>query len=126
MSCLTASAALALAVEGEPAKVAEGRGVFRTYSCSACHGEEGRGGILNPNAIGGLVPPINRVSEGFTKAELREKVRRGVASPQKADSAGADTPLFMPAWEKVLSDKELESLIEYLFSLTPKGEGEEW
>lgn len=100
--------------------------LFEKHQCAACHGALGKGGIKNPNAVGGLVPAIDRVAEGFTREELREKLAKGVPAPKKVDPAGADTPLFMPAWGQVLSEKELDSLIEYLLSLMPKGEGEGW
>ncbi|OGR82398.1 MAG: hypothetical protein A2902_06000 [Elusimicrobia bacterium RIFCSPLOWO2_01_FULL_64_13] len=117
----------ALAAAGDdPASVERGRKLYLKYSCGACHGPEGRGGIKNPNAIGGEVPPLARVREGYTLAELKEKIEDGFPAVLQEDPDGPEPPLFMPAWKKVLSKKQIDGLARYLMSLLPENEMEDW
>jgi mono/diheme cytochrome c family protein len=117
---------LVVAAEQDPKKVALGRKTFEDYSCYACHGREGKGGVKNPNAIGGLVAPINRVADSFTRKELKKKILDGVPVVQEADSKKETPPLVMPTWEEILSDEQIEAVIEYLINLMPEEEKDEW
>lgn len=109
-----------------PTAAAQGERIFRRYGCAACHGSGGKGGVANPNAQGGQVPPIARVKEGFTAEELKRVIRKGRRSVPE-DARGPVPPLHMNEWEKVMDEGELDALAEYLFSLMPKEEpGKEW
>jgi len=102
----------------EPASSVErGRALFRGAGCFQCHGDEGKGGVSNPNAQGGLVPTLTLVAQGYSDAELRDKIRRGVRVVAKADPAGPAPRLFMPAWGRFLSDAQIDDLAVYLKSL---------
>lgn len=105
----------------------QGAQLFQQFQCFACHGPQGKGGVKNPNAVGGEVPALTRVAEGYTVSELKRKIQEGVPTVDKQDPDGPDPPLFMPAWKGVLNDEQTDSLTAYLLSLTPKTEkGEEW
>jgi cytochrome c553 len=94
-----------------------GRALFRSAGCFQCHGDEGKGGVSNPNAQGGLVPTLTLVAQGYSDAELKDKIRRGVRVVAKADPSGPAPRLFMPAWGRFLSDRQIDDLAVYLKSL---------
>jgi len=112
---------------GPPSEpVARGQRVFERYGCASCHGRGGIGGVTNANSQGGLVPPINKVKEGFTEDEVKKVIRDGRTS-EPEDSRGPAPPLHMNAWKAVMDEGELDDLVKYLFSLLPaKKSGEEW
>ncbi len=107
--------------------VERGRLVFATYGCGACHGADGKGGFANPNAeTDGKVPGVTFVAEGFTRAELRKKILDGLATVGKKDPNGPRPPYRMPGWRGVMTDAEVNDLVEFLFSLYPKTETQSW
>lgn len=98
--------------------VKRGEAIFASVGCRGCHGEAGKGGYPNNNVHGGLIPSLTRVADGYSKDELKERIRKGIESIAK----NPDQPppmLRMPAWGEVLKEDELEALVEYLFSLRP-------
>ena len=100
-------------------KAEQGKAVFQKYGCVACHGVEGRGGIRNKNMeMAEEVPPLIYVSDGFTREELKETIRKG-RYPARSDPSGPAPSLWMPAWGGRISEEELDALAEYLLSLHP-------
>ncbi len=97
----------------------KGAELFLRAGCVTCHAREGRGGLPNNNVPGGKVPALTEVGELYSRSELIDKIRIGVRHPAKADAAGPDPFLWMPAWGEVLSPAELEALADYLLSLYP-------
>lgn len=97
---------------------ARGRMIYLRSGCVACHGPGGIGGYPNNNVAGGKIPSLANVSQTYTKAELVSKIKRGVPRSQKADSAGAEPLVWMPAWGDVLSDADINAVASYLLSLT--------
>lgn len=108
----------------------KGRQVYEKYSCVACHGSAGAGGINNVNAqTGGKINGLRMVSESYTKQELVKKILDGVPVVEKADPNGPAPPLTMPAYRALLGTQELDDLVNYLFSLGPgttKSKKEAW
>ena len=102
-----------------PSPAARGAVIFSRAGCSGCHGPAGSGGEPNSNVPGGLIPALRGLSDRYTKAELVDKIRRGVAAPQKADPDGPDPMVRMPAWGSVLDDAELSAVADYLLTLSP-------
>ncbi|MBI3333057.1 MAG: c-type cytochrome [Candidatus Omnitrophica bacterium] len=101
-------------------KIEQGRGVFEKYGCMGCHGIGGRGGVRNKNMeMAEEVPPLVYVSDGFSREELKETIRKG-RYPARSDPSGPAPPLWMPAWEQKISEEELDALVEYLISLKPQ------
>lgn len=96
--------------------VARGRLIYQRAGCIACHGAGGAGGYPNNNVAGGKIPGLDTVSQTFTKEELGKKIRAGVR-PQKADLAGPEPLVVMPAWSEKLGDRDLSDVVDYLFSL---------
>lgn len=108
--------------------VKRGEELFRRVGCVTCHNKAGKGGYPNNNVVGGLIPALVNVSDGYTKEEVVKKIAEGVRHPIKADAAGPEPLLYMPNWESRLKADELRALAEYLFSLKPKAAagGESW
>ena len=72
-------------------QAARGRLLFLSYSCAACHGLGGQGGVVGPDLDPGEL----------TLSELRREVRSG--------------PKGMPAFmEEVISDDDLEAIYAFL------------
>ena len=113
------------AAEFQNDHIARGRMIFEKAGCYACHGKDGKGGYPNNNVQGGLIPPLATVGETYTKDELRDKVILGV-KPEKKDPNGPEPLIVMPSWGEVLGKKEVDDLVEYLFSLAPKKKEDAW
>ncbi|MBI5594940.1 MAG: c-type cytochrome [Elusimicrobia bacterium] len=103
--------------------VKRGAEIYRRVGCISCHNKAGKGGYPNNNVVGGLVPALVNVSDGFTKEEVVKKVLEGVRHPVKQDAGGPEPLLYMPKWEEKLKKDEVEVVAEYLFSLKPKTSG---
>ena len=55
-----------------------GRQVYEKYSCIACHGPGGGGGVHNVNAqTGGMINGVRFVAETYTKQDLAKKILDG-------------------------------------------------
>lgn len=98
--------------------VKKGGVLFDKAGCVACHGQRGKGGLPNNNVIGGLIPPLEKVSEGYSKEELRARIANGRFS-DPADPSQPPPMLFMPAWKDVLKDEDFTAVIEFLYSIAP-------
>lgn len=111
----------------DPAR--RGEEIYKRVGCITCHNKAGKGGYPNNNAVGGRIPSVNLVADGFSKDELIKKISEGVRHPGKADAAGPEPLLYMPAWEQKLKKDEVEAVADYLLSLKPKGAaagGDSW
>ncbi len=111
--------------ESEPSpvyasSVDRGRAVFQKFGCVGCHNVDGRGGRKNWNAhTNGEVPSLVYVGRGYTREELKEKIRQGVPIVARRDPSGLTPPLYMPAWSEKIKGQDLEDLVDYLLSLIP-------
>jgi mono/diheme cytochrome c family protein len=104
------------ALKEDPVK--RGEAIYNRVGCTGCHGPAGVGGYKNNNVVGGKIPSLKLVADGYSKEELKERVAKGV-KPEKEDPAGPDPMIQMPAWEEKLKSDELDALVEYLYSLRP-------
>ncbi len=103
--------------------IERGKAVYKKYGCAGCHGSEGQGGIPNPNAkTAQQVPGLKFVSEGYTKDELKKRILDGQREIPVMFPNEPPAPLYMPPWRGKIAEGELADLVEYLNSLTPKGE----
>jgi len=99
--------------------VTRGKLIFAQAGCVACHGQSGGGGYPNNNVAGGLIPSLTKVSEGYTKKELHDKISNG--SVPLPDDPSAPRPLIqMPKWGQQLKSDEIDAVAAYLVSLKPK------
>ena len=104
-----------------------GKTAYIKYSCNACHGADGAGGIKNLNAqTGGEINGLTRVQETYTRDELIERIRNGVLTVDKADPSGPDPPLHMPAYRDLIAGQEMQDLTAYILSLGPATKSESW
>lgn len=99
-----------------------GKLIFNSVGCVSCHAKDGYGGYPNNNVAGGLVNSLTKVTEGYSKHELHEKIKGG-AIPIPADSSKPAPMLQMPKWGQQLNEKEIDAVVEYLFTLNPKKAG---
>jgi mono/diheme cytochrome c family protein len=99
--------------------IERGKLIFNKAGCVACHGQFGGGGYPNNNVAGGLIPALTKVSEGYNKAELHNKIKLGVFSLPN-DPSAPKPKVYMPKWGDQLKPDEIDALVEYLFSLKPQ------
>lgn len=118
----TAMKAAAAAAPLSP-QLAAGLKVYHEFSCVACHGPGGKGGVHNFNSqTGQQVPSLIHVADTYTKDELVKKIRNGVPVEPKLNPAGPAPPLHMPSFKNLINDKQMQDLVAYLYSLKPKGQ----
>lgn len=99
-----------------------GRQLYEKYSCIACHGAGGIGGVFNANAqTGGMINGVRFVAETYTKEDLSKKILDGVPVVPKADPNGPNPPLAMPSYRGIIGVEETRELVDYLYSLRPPG-----
>lgn len=104
--------------------IERGRRIYGRYGCATCHGPNGKGGVSNPGAQIDPIPALERVAEGFTEEEVKAVIRNG-RMPLAKDPQAPTPRLWMNSWKTLMNEEELDALVDYLFSLMPKG-GEEW
>ena len=88
--------------------VAMGAHLFVQFGCSACHGEQGQGGVSSD------VPALQDVGNQLSVAQLRQIIDSGLG-----ESANPQKP-YMPVWGPVISDSQVNDLVEYLQAGLPK------
>ena len=71
------------------------------------------------------IPALTRVAEGFSEDEIKKVILNGRAATPKDANALAPR-LHMNSWKALMDEDEVRALIDYLFSLMPKGTGQEW
>lgn len=100
--------------------VERGAAVYREQGCLLCHGEGGQGGVPNANSeTGGKINGLTLVKEGYTREQLEERLRGGVAEVGRADKNGPVPPLRMPPFGRYLSGQQISDLADYVVSLYP-------
>lgn len=124
--------AYAAAVEGVELpgdeSVSAGRALARKHGCTACHGVEGAGGLVNPGSLGGFIPGFT--GGNFTdlvkdRAEFEEWVREGRSARLEANPMvrffWRRQAISMPAYGDELSDEDIESLWRWVEALRGGG-----
>jgi mono/diheme cytochrome c family protein len=102
-------------------QVKRGEVLFDKAGCVACHAQKGAGGYPNNNVIGGQIPSLAKVFEGYTKEELHNKIKGGV-TPSPLDPDASPPMITMPKWGQLLKDDEISAVTDYLLSLAPKSQ----
>lgn len=89
--------------------------------CFGCHGEEGRGLVMDPGSLKGYIPPWT--SQDFAdlvhdKRELREWILDGVTVRFKRDPLArgvlSHEVIKMPAFKGRLSKDDIDALVAYI------------
>ena len=94
-----------------------GKVVAEANSCFACHGTDGKGGIINPGSAAGYVPAWDTIefAENIrSKAQLKNMISKGFNKKVANKNNGA---LKMPAWKNFIKGKEMHALVNYVWSL---------
>lgn len=95
--------------------------VFKRFACWSCHGEDGRGGIRNPNAAPDeTIPPLIGAALDYRIEGLKALLARR-RQPEARDSGLDPPPFYCPDYSGAIADQEFEDLHAYLGSLAPKG-----
>lgn len=107
--------------------VIRGHQVFKNFGCYHCHGEEGKGGVINLNAqTGEEVPGLMGVAEGYTDKELKKIILKGVLHVAKKNADGPAPLLYMPPWSGMFAEGDLDDVVAYLKSLLPPDADDDW
>ena len=65
-------------------------------------------------------PPFRQYNRFLAQyGSIINKINDGAHELQKADTAGPQPPLFMPAWEYQLSNEEMNAIVAYLINQAP-------
>lgn len=115
----------ASAATREAPSVEQGRRLFSSLGCVACHGPAGQGGHPNNNVPGGIIPALPALAATYTEDELYERIRRG-KRPEKEDPAGPEPLVSMPAWGEALDEAQLHSLALYVKGLGASAPPSDW
>lgn len=108
-----------------PPEVVEGARLYVRKGCVMCHGRDAKGGVKNRYSRSKLIPALDKVGEGYSEEEFKDKVNQGVSKVAKADPDGHVAILVMPSWKDKLASEELDKITAYLFSLAPEGSDDE-
>ena len=102
--------------------VARGRLVYERYGCAMCHGQDGKGGVANPNALrDAKVPSVIETADVYTATEVAQLIRFGRPRIDRADDKGVVPPYRMPGWGDRISEPDVNDMVQYLMSLSPRG-----
>jgi mono/diheme cytochrome c family protein len=88
--------------------VAMGAHLFVQFACSACHGEQGTGGV-SPD-----VPVLSDVGNQLSVAQLTTIINHGLG-----ESANPQKP-YMPVWGPVISSSQVNDLVAYIQAGLPE------
>jgi mono/diheme cytochrome c family protein len=89
-------------------QVAAGAHYFVQFACSACHGEQGRGGVSAD------VPALKPIGRSLTVQALAKIITRGLG-----ESKNPKKP-YMPVWGPVISKLQVADLVAYIRAGLPK------
>jgi mono/diheme cytochrome c family protein len=99
-----------------PPKVPGGPGaqVFVNKGCGSCH-------ILAAAGTGGVTGPD--LDEVLVAGTTLEEIEEDIVDPDKVIAQGYPAGVMPSNFSELLTEKELEDLVQYLFENTPAGEG---
>ncbi len=94
--------------------------VFKRFACWACHGENGGGGVRNPNmAPNEMMPALKKTANDYGEAEFKTLLKRKRYA-EALNSNEPAPPFFCPDYGNYMDDSELSDLYAYLKSFAPK------
>ena len=100
---------------------AAGYDVTSRLGCFGCHGEEGRGLVMNPGSLKGYIPPWDGADYPELvrdDTELAQWVRDGICERLRANPAARrvleSQTIAMPAYRSRASDEDLKAIAAYV------------
>jgi mono/diheme cytochrome c family protein len=88
--------------------------------CQMCHGEEGKGDVLNPGSDDGTVPSLNPIDSTLMNSDYKIYAYNIDLFIQNGSApAGPNPALLMPAWgaQNGLPQQQIADVIAYLIDL---------
>jgi cbb3-type cytochrome c oxidase subunit III len=92
---------------------AQGKGLYVQDGCVNCHGQNGRGGVPNPQSPDKTIPPLSGkdfFSEFNTDKKILDVIRSGSV-------IGRAPIVSMPHWGGILSQRDLKALVAFIKAL---------
>jgi mono/diheme cytochrome c family protein len=89
-------------------------------NCQTCHGEEGKGGVLNSGTDDGTVPPLNPIDDTLINSDYQIYATNLDLFIEHGSTPAGSIPNFvMPAWgdSKALTPQEIADVIAYVIRL---------
>lgn len=108
-----------VAVPGDSASLARGEHLYRTISCTLCHGDDGGGAIVDQDRMLGLIagPNLTRGDGGVASQRSDEDFVRAITRGVATDSTSL---IVMPSEVFTnLAESDLGAMIAYLRQLPP-------
>jgi mono/diheme cytochrome c family protein len=93
------------------ADIEQGKRTYRE-NCAPCHGEAGKGDGVGARSL--PVRPADHTNPAVMNSRSDAFLRDVIAKGGKAMGLSS----FMPAWQGIFKDKEIEDLVAYIRSLT--------
>ncbi|HUC99508.1 MAG TPA: cytochrome c [Candidatus Polarisedimenticolaceae bacterium] len=93
------------------ADIEQGKRIYRE-NCAPCHGELGKGDGVGARSL--PVHPADHTNAAVMNSRSDAFLRDVIAKGGKAMGLSS----FMPAWQGIFKDKEIEDLVAYIRSLT--------
>ena len=93
------------------ADIEQGKRTYRE-NCAPCHGEAGKGDGVGARSL--PVRPADHTNPAVMNSRSDAFLRDVIAKGGKAMGLAS----FMPAWQGIFKDKEIEDLVAYIRSLT--------
>jgi mono/diheme cytochrome c family protein len=107
---LTVVAALLLSCSNLYADLEQGKIIYRE-NCAPCHGEAGKGDGLGARSL--PARPADHTNAAVMNLRTDAFLRNVIAKGGSAMGLSA----FMPAWQGIFKDNEIEDLVAYIRSL---------
>ncbi len=107
---------LAASLKGD---AAAGQVVFEA-NCVRCHGQEGKGGVVNPGSDDGTVPPLNPIDETLVNKDTSVFATNLDLFLEHGSTPSGSSPVFsMPDWgdSGKLQPQQIADVIAYVMSL---------
>jgi mono/diheme cytochrome c family protein len=112
-----------------------GEALARKFSCFTCHGELGQGGVENPRSLKGYTPgfygtDFRALTRNGNRQDIREWIldgrseyfwNQGFAGFYLGRFFTGRQEIQMPAYKEMLTDAQVETLVDYLLELMELG-----
>jgi mono/diheme cytochrome c family protein len=93
-----------------------------TSNCQKCHGEQGKGGVVNPGSTDGTIPPLNPIDPTLVDKDSKTfAFNLDLFIEHGSTPEGSNPQQTMPAWgdDKKLTPQQIADVIAYLIALNP-------